>query len=120
MGGWQDRYRAVDEAKTPVDGIGKNGHAFPFHYAQPVDSSGVLKDGRAFTDIHAFKALLGQEERTIARNLVHRLIVYGTGAPVSFADRAEVEQILDATADSNYGMRSLITAVAQSPLFTIK
>ena len=120
MGGWQDRYRAVDEAKTPVDGIGKNGHAFPFHYAQPVDSSGVLKDGRAFTDIHAFKALLGQEERTIARNLVHRLIVYGTGAPVSFADRAEVEQILDATADSNYGMRSLITAVVQSPLFTIK
>ncbi|MBT5903648.1 MAG: DUF1592 domain-containing protein [Opitutaceae bacterium] len=120
MGGWQDQYRAVDEDVTPVEGIGKNGHAFPFHYAQPVDSSGVLKDGRTFANIKEFKTLLGQEERTIARNLVNRLIVYGTGAPVSFADRAEVEQILDATADSGYGVRSLITAVVQSPLFTIK
>ena len=120
MGVWQERYRAVDEDKTPVEGIGKNGHAFPFHYGQPVDSSGVLKDGRTFTDINEFEALLGREERTIARNLVNRLIVYGTGAPVSFADRPEVEQILDATADSNYGVCSLITAVVQSPLFIIK
>ena len=80
----------------------------------------MLKDGRTFANIKEFKTLLGQEERTIARNLVNRLIVYGTGAPVSFADRAEVEQILDATADSGYGVRSLITAVVQSPLFTIK
>ncbi|GAB5561782.1 MAG: hypothetical protein SynsKO_34290 [Synoicihabitans sp.] len=120
MGGWQDRYRAVDEEIPGVDGIGKNGHAFPFHFALPVDSSGELKDGSTFENIHELKALLVRDERAIARNLVNRLIVYGTGAAVSFADRTEVEQILDAAAASDYGIRSLIKAVVLSPLFTIK
>ncbi|MGY8718195.1 MAG: DUF1592 domain-containing protein, partial [Verrucomicrobiia bacterium] len=92
MGGWREHYRAVDEAIEPISGFGKNGHAFAFHSAQPVDSSGTLMERGAFADIAEFKTLLLQDDRAIARNLVKQLIVYGTGAPVSFADRKEVEQ----------------------------
>lgn len=120
MGGWQDRYRAVNDEAIPVAGFGQNGHAFTFHYGQPVDSSGVLPDGRDFADIHEFKAHLLTDERTIARNLARQLIVYATGAPVSFADRLEVERILDQASDSEYGVRSIIHAVVQSELFRIK
>lgn len=120
MGGWQDHYRAVNDEAVPVPGFGKNGHAYYFHYGQPVDSSGQLPDGRSFEDINEFKAHLLADERAIARNLAKQLIVYSTGAPVSFADRLEVERILDQAAAAEYGVRSIIHAVVQSELFRIK
>ena len=119
-GGWREHYRAVDEAVEPVEGLGKNGHSFLFHYAQPVDSSGVLQDGRTFDDIHEFKRLLTEDERAVARNLVNQFIVYSTGAPVSFADRAEVEEILDASEKNDFGVRTLLLNVVKSNLFKIK
>src|SRR5206468_1998143 len=51
MGAWRDQYRGVDETKPPEKGIGKNGHAFEFHYGLPVDSSGALPDGRPFANV---------------------------------------------------------------------
>ncbi|MDA0350076.1 MAG: DUF1592 domain-containing protein [Verrucomicrobia bacterium] len=119
-GGWQDAYRAVNEEGEPVLGFGKNGHLFVYHFAQPVDCAGQLADGRTFSDILDLKNILVDDERQVARNLVNRLIVYGTGAPVSFADRLEVEKILDKCEKNSFGMKSLIHGVVQSELFKIK
>jgi len=119
-GGWQDRYRAVGEEGEPAFGFGKNGHVFAYRYAQPVDCAGELPDGRTFANIQELKAYLIQEERAVARNLVNRLIVYATGAPVSFGDREAVEKILDKCEENGFGLRSLIHGVVQSELFKIK
>ena len=119
-GGWQDRYRAIGEEGDPAIGFGKNGHVFVYRYAQPVDSSGELPDGRTFTTIREFKAFLLQEERAVARNLVNRLMVYATGAPVTFGDREAIEKILDKCEENGFGVRSLIHGVVQSELFKIK
>jgi len=120
MGGWQDHYRAVNESVDPVPGYGTNGHAFQFHRAKPVDSTGMLRGGRAFADVREFKKLLLEDERAVARNLVNQLVVYATGAPVSFGDRAAVEEILDGAAPTAYGVRSLIHGIVLSELFQIK
>jgi hypothetical protein len=120
MGGWRDRYRGVDEKKAPAKGIGKNGHAFEFHFGLPVDSAGELPDGRAFADIRDFKRLVREEDALLARNLVRQFLVYATGSPVRFSDRTEVENILRHAAASHYGVRSLIHEVVQSPLFLNK
>jgi hypothetical protein len=48
----------VDETKPPVKGIGKNGQPFAFYYALPVDSTGVLPDGRSFSGVRDLKKLL--------------------------------------------------------------
>lgn len=119
-GGWRESYRAIGGTGELADGIGKNGHAFEFSWAQPVDCSGVLSTGQPFSDIRELKKLILSDERQIARNLLHRLIVFATGAPVSFADRLEVEELLDRTAASDYGVRSLIHAVATAELFQHK
>ena len=66
------------------------------------------------------KKLLLSDERAIARNLVHQFVVYATGAPVAFGDRAAVETILDQCEDNDYGVRSLIHALIQSELFLHK
>ncbi|HRI16675.1 MAG TPA: DUF1588 domain-containing protein, partial [Verrucomicrobiota bacterium] len=119
MGGWRDRYRATGEG-TPDPGIGKGGQKFAFHSALPVDASGELRDGRKFNDIRDFKRLLLAEEKQIARNLARQLTVYATGAPIRFSDRADIEQMLEQTSSSRWGIRSLVHAVVQSRQFREK
>ncbi len=120
MGAWRDQYRGLDEKKTPVKGIGKNGHAFEFHYAAPVDPTGQLPDGRPFKDIRDFKRIVREEETMLARNLAKQLVVYGTGAPIRFSDRPEIEKIVQRSAATHYGLRTLIHEVVESPLFLNK
>ncbi|MDG2124367.1 MAG: DUF1585 domain-containing protein, partial [Verrucomicrobiales bacterium] len=104
----------------PVIGFGKNGHAFQFRLAKLIDCGGGLEDGRLFKNIADLKKLFLGDERKIAQNLLHQFIVYATGAPVSFADRIIVEDILDQCEGGGYGVRSLILALIESKLFLHK
>jgi hypothetical protein len=79
-----------------------------------------LSDGRAFGDIRELKRLLLADETQLARNLARQFAVYATGAPVSFADRATVEQILGRARPHAYGVRTLVHELVQSPLFLNK
>jgi len=71
VGGYRKAYRAI-EGKERELGFGKNGQKFTFHNALPVESHGQLGK-RNFADIREFKALLVQNERQLARNLVGQL-----------------------------------------------
>jgi hypothetical protein len=117
MGGFRDRYRAIDEAKPPLTGLGKNGQPFAFHFALPVDASGELPDGRPFTDIRDFKRLVRGDDATLARNVAGQLITFATGSPVRFSERNELEELVARTRTSAHGVRSLVHAVVQSELF---
>jgi hypothetical protein len=119
FGGRRDRYRALGKG-TPPPGFGKNGQPFEFHEAQVVDASGQLPGGGSFKDVAGLKAQLLQDERQIARNLARQLLVYATGAPIRFGDRARVEEILDRTRESGYGVRSIIREIVLSDLFRCK
>ena len=121
MGGWRDRYRAFAEDVKPVPGIGLSGQPYSFHFGLPVDSAGALTNGLAFKDIREFKKLLlDHEEQTVARNLTGQLATYATGAPIGFADREQVQEILDKTKDSGYGVRSIVHSIVASDLFKSK
>lgn len=85
-----------------------------------VDPSYQLADGRDFNDIDEFRKLIVRRPSSLARNVAEKLIIYGTGAPVSFVDRQHVADIVKATADGEHGFRSLIHAVVASPLFQRK
>jgi hypothetical protein len=119
MGGWRDRYRALGKG-TPPPGFGKNGQPFEFHDALAVDASGTMPGGGDFKDVHELKAVLLRDERQIARNLARQLVVYATGAPIRFGDRARIEQILDRAKEGGYGVRSIIREIVASDLFRCK
>jgi hypothetical protein len=119
LGGWRERYRALGDGEK-VPGFGKNGQPFTFHWALPVDASGVMPDGRSFADIRQLKRLLLDDQDQIARNLARQLTIYATGAPIRFGDRPAIEQALAQTRDSKYGVRSLVHAIVQSELFLTK
>ncbi len=121
MGGQRDRYRAFADGVKPEQGIGLSGQPFAFRYGLPVDSAGTLSDGRSFQNIREFKKLLlDHDERKIAGNLVGQLATFATGAPVGFSDRKQVDEILDKTRASEYGVRGMVHGIVQSDLFRNK
>lgn len=71
-------------------------------------------------DIRELKKLLLDDEEQIARNLVRQLLVYATGAPIHFADRAEIERILADTKTKDFGVKSLVHEVVGSVVFQMK
>ncbi len=116
LGGWRTRYRGL-EAGDRITGIDRAGHDFTYSLAEPVDASGQLLDGRRFRDIHELKAILASKPRQLARNLVHQFTLYATGTPVRFADREEIESILDGCQPDGYRVGDLLRAVVVSQMF---
>ncbi|QOV88588.1 DUF1592 domain-containing protein [Humisphaera borealis] len=119
IGGWQERYRSLGQG----DAVPKEfsfGRAASYKFGPKVDSAGQTADGRAFDEIAGFKKLLLADEKALARNLVNHLVIYATGAPVGFTDRQAVEQVLEKSAASKYGIKTLIHEIVQSPLFLSK
>jgi hypothetical protein len=115
-GHWRSRYRGLEQGER-IQGIDRSGHDFSYTLASNVDSSGQLLDGRRFTGIRELKSLLVANPRQLARNLLQQFTVYATGTPVRFADRPEIEAMLDACAPGGYRTRDLMIALVQSKIF---
>jgi hypothetical protein len=116
VGRWRTHYRGLAEGER-VSGIDHTGHDFAYTIAGAVDPSGTLADGRSFRDVRELKAIFAANPRQLARNLLYQLTVYATGTPVRFADRAEIERILDDCTAAGYRTRDLMHGLIQSRIF---
>ncbi len=116
LGGWRSRYRGLEKGEN-VSGIDRAGHDFAYTLSSSVDPHGQLLDGRSFADIHELKSLLAADPRQLSRNLLHQFTVYATGTPVRFADRPEIEDILNRCRDNGYRTGDLLYEMVQSKIF---
>jgi len=116
VGNFRERYRNSKGVQREVTAGLRFLHK-DYTLGLPVDSSGITADGFEFGGIRQYKAHLRKSQKQIAYNVVSKLIAYSTGAEVQFADREEVERILQATEDDGYPLRSLIHHVVTSRLF---
>ncbi len=107
IGGWRERYRALSEKGHLTKGV-------------QIKPSYELTDGESFQDIDGFKEIILREPEQIARNLLQKTLTFATGAGIEFADRREIEIILDKLKGDNYGFRSIIYAAATSSIFLEK
>jgi hypothetical protein len=119
-GGWRDHYRSLGDEGDLIAGVGKNGQPFTFRKGPPVDASGNLPNGKAFSDINQVKKLLVDDERAIAKNMLQQLAVFATGTPMRFSDRIEVDQMLDRLSKNDYRVQSMIIEIVTSNLFLNK
>ena len=119
-GGWRDNYRSLGDSGEAQVGFGKNGQPFAFRKGPLVDASGALESEEKFHDIFELKALLVNQERSIARNLLNQFLIYATGARPRFSDRVEIEEILERLAGTHYPVRSMIEEVVCSRMFLNK
>ena len=122
MGQQRGRYRVLDPKKRDVIVRYFSHRPSPIKYIQgaKVETADRLEDGFQFTDIRELKRHFAANPEGLARNLVERLIVYSTGASLTYADRAAVNEILEKTRAKGFGLRSLLHEVVQSDLFRMK
>lgn len=105
-GQWRDRYLRK-EGRRRVRGA-------------EVDASYQMPDGQAFESVDEFRQLVAAEPRQLALNVAEKMVTFGTGATISFADRTAIEEIVERAAEDDYGFRSILEEVVTSPLFVSK
>lgn len=91
-----------------------------YKIGMPVDASGQLPTGQPFSGITQYKKMLLSKKGQVARSLIENLIVYSTGAKIQFADRAEVQRILDVCKKKDYGMKTMLYEIVASKIFLNK
>ncbi len=116
VGNFRDRYRNSKGVKREIN-VGLRFLHKDYELGLPVDTSGVTAEGHEFEDIREYKKHLRESTQQVARNVLSKLITFSTGGEIEFADREEVERILDETGDDGYPLRSLIHHVVASRIF---
>ncbi len=132
IGGFRTWYRATEGKQRPdyaalypglLSPEGKFTSHASYRIGPPTDTSGELTSGTKFTGIMDYRKMLVADrtkQRQLARNLASQLVIYATGAPISFADRQAIERILDRAGGDNPGLKRLVEEVVQSPIFQTK
>jgi hypothetical protein len=116
IGGYRERYRSIGEGDPAM----VDGRRMRYRNGPPVEAADVLADGRTFQNIDEFKKLLLEDEDQLARALAEKLLTYATGAAPTTADQPEIENIVSEVRGKNYGFRSLVHEVVESPVFQQK
>ena len=120
IGGWREFYRS----KQPPPGSKyvdvPNYPGKKMWQTRPVEAGGETADGQKLSSLEDYKRILLRDPDQHTRNLAQKLLVYGTGAALQFADRAAVEEIVAAVRARNHGFRALIHEVVQSRVFQSK
>ena len=83
-----------------------------------IDSAGKLPDGKEFSTPAELKDLLAQREADLARNLTERLMAYALGRQLEGYDDVVIDRLMVNIAKDKYRVRTIITEVITSYLFT--
>lgn len=118
VGGWRDHFRSLGEGERVDRDV--NGRRVRYKQGPAVDASGQLPDGREFANYRRFRDLLVEDEETLARSLVTKLLIFATGREMGFSDRVEIEEIVSESAAMNHGVTSLVKLVIASDTFKRK
>lgn len=116
VGSYRQRYRLSKGVKRTAV-VGLRFLQKDYSPGPPVDCTGQTEDGFTFNGIRDFRQHLMKSKKQVARNLLSQLITFATGAEIQFADRAQVEAILDRQGKADYPLRRLIHDVVHSRMF---
>lgn len=88
--------------------------------AAQVDPSGMTPEGEMFADIRQWKKIYRERPKMLTEAFVSQFLTYATGAPPRFSDRDEIAAIVEAAADDQFGLRSILHAALASEIFRMK
>ena len=105
-----DQFNAIGQWRTHErveNGTGEN----PL-----VNPSGVMPDGRKFTDAEQFKHLLLDDRDRFLHAFVEQLCTYALRRVLTVDDRADIQSIVDEAKKQEYRLMDIVRAVALSDL----
>lgn len=80
----------------------------------PIDSSGVLPDGRSFKGVGELKTILKADRGAFAEGVTDKLLTYALGRGLERYDRPTVRQIARNVAAKEYKFSSLVMEIVNS------
>ena len=83
-----------------------------------IDAAGRLPTGSAFSNPAELKRLLAGRESDLARNLTERFMAYALGRSLEGYDEVVIDQLMARIAGDEYRVRTILTEVIASYLFT--
>ncbi|MCY2965833.1 MAG: DUF1592 domain-containing protein [Planctomycetota bacterium] len=88
---------------------------------QPVDATSELFNRQTLAGIDGLKSyLLTDRQDQFARAMVHKLMAYALGRPLSFGDSADIDNLTAQFRRRDDGLSDLITLIINSDLFNSK
>lgn len=81
-----------------------------------VDASGVMPDGRPFTNSFQFKRLLLEDRDKVARAFIEHLCTYALRRVLTVDDRDDLKLIQEEAKKNQYQVKDIVRAVALSEL----
>ena len=87
--------------------------------AQPIDASGVLPSGKAFTDSAELKSILAANRSAFAECITEKLMIYALGRGLERYDKAAIRKIGAGLAANDYRFSSLIEGIIDSAPFQL-
>lgn len=118
IGGWRDRFRTMGQG-VPVR-LRIDSRLTRYKLGALVDASGQLPTGETFRNFPEFQNLLLASRDAVARCVIEKLLVFGTGREMGFSDRPEIDRLLAESRARNHTFRDLVHAVVQSTVFRHK
>jgi hypothetical protein len=83
----------------------------------PVDSSGVLPNGKAFTGSGELKTILAANRNAFAECLTEKMMIYALGRGLEGYDRSATRKIVASLAANGYRFSTLINGIVDSAPF---
>ena len=83
-----------------------------------IDSSGQLPNGEKFTSPALLKSLLIKRKGDLARNFTEKFMAHALGRQLEGYDYIVIDQLMDKISADDYRIRTIITEVITSYLFT--
>ena len=111
VGRWRTHY-PLYEKQTNGNIVTRNG--------PKVDATGTLPDGTQLRGVKDLKKYLVDNVDQFAACLAGKLMVYGTGRPMNYADRQVVKNLVTDVRAQGNGFRDLIIAIVLSESFRTK
>jgi hypothetical protein len=86
----------------------------------PVDTSGVLPDGKSFRGAQDLKQILRGQSTAFTRNLTEKLLTFALGRGVESYDRRTVEDIVRKVEQNSYRFSTLVIEIVKSRPFGMR
>jgi hypothetical protein len=86
----------------------------------PVDSSGVLPDGRTFQGAEGLKAVLRADKDAFASCMTSKLLTYALGRGIERYDQPAIRQIVHRLPAAGYRFSSLVLEIVNSVPFQMQ
>jgi hypothetical protein len=83
-----------------------------------IDTAGKLPSGEGFATPAELKGVLVKREVDLARNLTEKFMAYALGRQLEGYDEIVVDQLMTKISEDDYRVRTMITEVITSYLFT--